>query len=264
MAGTCNISTGVCTNPVGNNGAVCNDNNACTSGTTCLSGSCQGGTTTTCTASDACHLAGTCNTSTGACSNPYAALGTPCGSSVDDACTRPDTCNASGACLMNNKLNGTACDDGVKCTKPDTCQSGVCQAGQANRCKVTCGGEHEDGDDRASFGFNVEKSEHSTKGQLDFNRYTNPKATYHSSQMNSLEIESISHCTANSSLSGQKAISTGTIRRKGQADPCDFRVEVEDCGESGDNDYFSMEITGPGECHESRHGHVHRGKCHVH
>jgi hypothetical protein len=45
--------------------------------------------------SDACHVQGTCDPTTGQCSNPAA----------------PD---------------GTACNDGNACTQPDTCQSGVC------------------------------------------------------------------------------------------------------------------------------------------
>ena len=53
----------------------------------------------TCTASDQCHAAGTCNPATGACSNP----------------AKPD---------------GTACNDGNACTQTDTCQAGVCTGAQ--------------------------------------------------------------------------------------------------------------------------------------
>jgi len=85
-------------------GTVCDDGNACTTGTTCLSGVCAGGTTTTCSALDACHVAGVCDPNTGVCSNPTAANGT--------------SCNA----------------DSSGCTAGDSCQAGVCQAGSAVAC----------------------------------------------------------------------------------------------------------------------------------
>jgi hypothetical protein len=77
------------------NGTSCSDNNACTVGDTCQSGTCKPGTAVTCVASDQCHTAGTCAPSTGLCSNPI-------------------------------KPNGTSCDDGNACTTGDSCQSGVC------------------------------------------------------------------------------------------------------------------------------------------
>jgi probable HAF family extracellular repeat protein len=51
---------------------------------------------TACSASDQCHLAGTCNPTTGTCSNPA-------------------------------KLNGTTCDDGNPATQNETCQLGTCR-----------------------------------------------------------------------------------------------------------------------------------------
>ena len=77
------------------NGTSCSDNNACTIGDTCQSGTCKPGTAVTCAPSDQCHLAGTCSPSTGLCSNPV-------------------------------KPNGTSCNDGNACTTGDSCQSGVC------------------------------------------------------------------------------------------------------------------------------------------
>ncbi len=41
-AGTCNTSTGACSNPVAFDGTLCNDNNACTQTDTCQSGVCVG------------------------------------------------------------------------------------------------------------------------------------------------------------------------------------------------------------------------------
>ena len=94
LAGTCDPSTGQCSNPAAANGTACTDNNACTQGDTCQAGTCVGAPVT-CTASDQCHLAGTCDPSTGQCSNPAAA-------------------------------NGTVCDDGNACTVGDVCNGGTC------------------------------------------------------------------------------------------------------------------------------------------
>src|SRR5580704_8461850 len=76
--GACTPSTGQCSNPEATNGTACNDGNACTQTDACESGTCTGSDPVTCTASDACHVAGTCNPSTGACSNPPPADGTSC------------------------------------------------------------------------------------------------------------------------------------------------------------------------------------------
>jgi hypothetical protein len=83
-----------------NNTNPCDDGDACTTGDACGGGSC-GGSPVICTASDQCHVAGTC--SAGVCSNPAA----------------PD---------------GTTCDDGNAGTDNDVCTGGSC-AGTAN-CAV--------------------------------------------------------------------------------------------------------------------------------
>ena len=104
----------------------------------------------TCTASDQCHLAGTCSPANGACSNPPAANGTSC--SDGDACTQTDSCqsglctganpvtctasdqchvagtcnSASGTCSDPPAPDGTACTDGDACTSSDACTNGSC------------------------------------------------------------------------------------------------------------------------------------------
>src|SRR5205085_2277108 len=101
-AGTCNAQTGVCSNPPKANGSSCNDGNACTQTDACQSGVCTGSNPVTCTASDQCHDAGTCNPASGVCSNPP-------------------------------KANGTSCNDGNVCTQNDVCQAGSC-AGANTSC----------------------------------------------------------------------------------------------------------------------------------
>ena len=144
VAGACNPLTGLCSNPIAANGTSCNDGNSCTQTDTCQSGACTGNNPVVCTASDQCHVAGTCNPQTGQCSNPTAANGTTCNDG--NACTQSDTCQ-SGACVGSNPVvctasdqchvagtcdpqtgqcstpaasDGTACTDGNSCTQTDT------------------------------------------------------------------------------------------------------------------------------------------------
>src|SRR5207253_2356795 len=90
VAGTCDPATGQCSNPSAANGTACNDGNLCHLNDTCQSGVCTAGSSVTCTASDPCHVAGTCDPATGQCSNPPAANGTAC--SDGNLCHLNDTC----------------------------------------------------------------------------------------------------------------------------------------------------------------------------
>ena len=76
-------------------GGGCNDANACTPTDTCQSGICTDANPVVCTPSDPCHVAGVCNTGTGACSNPNAPDGTGCND--PDPCVSGETCTA-GVC----------------------------------------------------------------------------------------------------------------------------------------------------------------------
>jgi hypothetical protein len=87
LVGTCNSSTGACSNPAKLNGASCDDGSACTQTDTCQAGICVGANPVVCTASDQCHTAGTCNTSTGQCSNPLKQPGTPCEDTANCGCS---------------------------------------------------------------------------------------------------------------------------------------------------------------------------------
>src|SRR5262249_55588988 len=72
LAGTCDPSSGACSNPAKPDGTACNDGNACTQTDACQAGACIGGNPVVCTALDQCHAAGTCDPSSGLCSNPLA------------------------------------------------------------------------------------------------------------------------------------------------------------------------------------------------
>ncbi len=154
VAGTCNTETGICDNPVGNEGEVCeDDNDACNGISTCVSGSCTQTTeSVTCTALDECHVAGECNPADGTCSNPVGNEGEVCEDDNDacngistcvsgsctqttesvtctalDQCHVVGTCNpTNGECSNPNEENGTECDDQNSNTGPDQCQDGVC------------------------------------------------------------------------------------------------------------------------------------------
>jgi cysteine-rich repeat protein len=95
VAGTCDPSTGACSNPPQTDGAACDDGDPCTQADTCQAGSCDGGSPVVCAASDSCHVAGTCDPTTGACTNP-------------------------------RQTDGATCDDGDPCTTLDACSLGVC------------------------------------------------------------------------------------------------------------------------------------------
>jgi hypothetical protein len=87
-----------CTFTSAANGTACNDNNGCTQSSTCQAGTCTGADPVVCTPSDQCHVAGTCNPTSGTCSNP-------------------------------NAPNGTTCNDNDVCTTADACQGGTCTGG---------------------------------------------------------------------------------------------------------------------------------------
>jgi hypothetical protein len=160
-AGTCDTSSGACSNPTSADGSTCSDSNPCTTGDTCQGGACAPGTATVCAASDQCHSAGVCDTATGVCSDPPLADGTSCGDG--NACTQVDACQAgvctggnpivctasdqchvagvcdpaTGVCSDPPQADGTSCGDSNACTLTDTCQSGVCSGGNPIVCTAS-------------------------------------------------------------------------------------------------------------------------------
>jgi hypothetical protein len=160
-AGTCDPSTGACSNPNKPNGVSCSDGSACTRTDTCQNGTCVGANPVVCAAPDSCHLAGTCDTANGTCSSPVKANGASCNDG--NGCTQTDTCQngactgsnqvicpapdqchlagtcnaATGVCSSPSKSNGTACNDGNACTRTDTCQSGTCTGASPVTCTAS-------------------------------------------------------------------------------------------------------------------------------
>jgi hypothetical protein len=124
-AGTCDPTTGACSNPAAPDGTACNDGNACTQADACAGGACVGMNPIACTALDQCHSAGACDPATGTCSNPALADGTAC--SDGNACTHGETCQA-GVCGM--PLTNTTCPAADACREAGVCDSmtGLCVA----------------------------------------------------------------------------------------------------------------------------------------
>lgn len=121
IVGTCDTTTGMCSNPAAMDGTSCNDDNLCTQTDSCSAGSCTGTNPVTCMASDQCHVAGTCDSMTGVCSNPAAMDGSVCASNmIPGACTM-------GACI--------ACGDGIK-SATEPCDDGNATAGDG--CNAMC------------------------------------------------------------------------------------------------------------------------------
>jgi RHS repeat-associated protein len=156
VAGTCNPTTGACSNPLVADGTSCSDGNSCTQADSCQKGLCSGAPTV-CAALDACHDAGTCDQSTGTCSNPTSVNGKAC--SDGNACTANDSCQAgtctggspvatndsnpctadscdpSGGVLHTPLPTGTSCSDGNACNGNETCDGlGQCAAGVSVTC----------------------------------------------------------------------------------------------------------------------------------
>lgn len=117
-AGTCNPTTGLCSNPTAADDTACDDGDKCTVDDKCAAGTCNPGADKTCEAMDQCHTPGTCEATTGDCTNPKKTDGTSC----DDGqfCSDLDKC-LDGACVGI----ATNCDDGNLCTI-DGCSGGSC------------------------------------------------------------------------------------------------------------------------------------------
>jgi len=136
---SCDVKGG-CTHV--DNSSPCDDGSACTTGDACADGACVGGPVV-CTASDPCHVPGTCDPSTGQCSSPVA----------------PD---------------GTACDDGDACTRSDACEAGFCTGSNPDpACGVASGrmtgGGRVSSQERVTHGFELHCSPAEGPNNLEVN-----------------------------------------------------------------------------------------------
>jgi MYXO-CTERM domain-containing protein len=157
--GTCDPATGNCIYPAKDEGASCDDKNACTTLDRCQSEVCAGLSPVVCPPPDACHDQGTCHPDTGLCDNPAKSEGASCDdqnacTTLDrcqsevctgfhrvvcpppDQCHKQGTCDtATGACDDPVKDDGATCDsDGDPCTAGDHCEAGACVVGAPRIC----------------------------------------------------------------------------------------------------------------------------------
>jgi hypothetical protein len=139
--GTCEPTTGVCSNPVKTDGSACEDGNKCTTGDQCTAGKCVKGTGTVACGATTCRL---CDPATGTCTGTAKPNATACDDS--NLCTTGEVCNAgrcaggttmacaipacnrcvptTGVCGPINE--GGTCNDGRTCTTADKCTAGTC------------------------------------------------------------------------------------------------------------------------------------------
>ncbi len=157
VAGTCDASTGMCTNPPAIDGYPCQDGDPCTVDDTCQSGVCTAGVPLKCPPDEICHEAHECDHKAGVCFDPPPKpKGTPCDDG--DPCTMGESCNSgkcagqpvecpvdqchlsawcssdAGGCVGVVKPDGAPCDDGNPCTHGDSCQQGQCLGGPSDGC----------------------------------------------------------------------------------------------------------------------------------
>ena len=152
--GTCDSATGLCVTNILPDYSACSDGSALTIEDYCISGVCKGRSrceNVTCTASDHCHYAGTCDLNTGLCTDPVKSDGSACSdgdlATVNDRCVAglctvslpcgAGTCDTPKQChkpVCDNNIcrhsmvaDGTSCNDGVSDTLDDVCTQGVCR-----------------------------------------------------------------------------------------------------------------------------------------
>ncbi len=144
------LGTGTCEHTPANEGGACDDANVCTTGTTCASGVCGGGSSVNCDdgsicTADSCDPASGCQHApanegadcsdlcqTGAtCSGGVCSGGSPIRCDDGNVCT-DDSCNPTSGCVHAN--NTAPCDDGSVCTTVDACSGGACVGGSPLNC----------------------------------------------------------------------------------------------------------------------------------
>ncbi len=151
-ATTCGVGRcvdGLCTTVPGNDGGACDDEDPCTTGDTCLGGTCSGAGALVCGDDDLCtedsctpgvgcaFVPKNCDDSnactTDECKPAVGCLSSPvtCPTS-DNPCEQP-SCDTTLGCGFEPRDLNTACNDEDPCTNNDRCRNGSC-AGDALDC----------------------------------------------------------------------------------------------------------------------------------
>jgi hypothetical protein len=151
-AGTCDPSTGACSNPAAPDGTTCSDGNACTAGDACMSGSCVGGGAASCDDQNPCTV-DSCNAVSG-CAHTPGNAGVVCRAAAN-ACDSAEVCTGSSATCpagtdklppnlgpgTNQTVVGNCPGSGVVFAVPPLASS-ACETGTNVTCTWTQGSSH--------------------------------------------------------------------------------------------------------------------------
>ncbi len=141
----CLSKTGKCAAVPLQDGTICDDGDACTTGDVCAKGSCTAGTDTCVCQTDAdcalkedgdlCNGTLFCNKVSHSCElNPKTVV--TCQTVGDTACLVNTCSKLTGLCAPKPRKDGTPCSDGSACTPNESCKSGACVA-TTNTCECT-------------------------------------------------------------------------------------------------------------------------------
>ncbi len=144
-AGACDTLTGECSNPVKDDGTLCNfDSNGCTYHDYCVAGVCLVGDPPDCSAKDTECAIGTCVSKSSTlykCEAKTAVMaGVACGDRAT-GCSGQDTCNGSGKCVPNDFGADVVCRAARgECDLPDYCDgAGGCDDDEIVDDGTECG-----------------------------------------------------------------------------------------------------------------------------
>jgi hypothetical protein len=128
--GLCDEASKQCSSAPGNDGAQCDDLDACTNSGVCKSGACAKGPQVDCSLFNSQCSIGVCMPGVGCVAQPTNEGG-GCDNGDPNGCSQ-GLCKL-GQCTSIPKNNGQPCDDGKYCTINDACQNGSC-TGAPNPC----------------------------------------------------------------------------------------------------------------------------------
>jgi hypothetical protein len=129
--GVCDEELKTCKNIAGNDGAQCEDGDACTNTGQCVAGACKKGSQIDCSIFDGACSIGACDPAVG-CKPIPKNNGAACDDGKASPCSTGQC--VEGACTSVAVNNGGACDDGLFCTIKEKCNNAKCEGGEPNPC----------------------------------------------------------------------------------------------------------------------------------
>ena len=145
-AGVCDPMTGTCDDPEKADGTACDDGDLCTQTDACSTGVCTGTNPVVCEAADDCHVAGTCDPTTGVCDDPAAPDGTPCSIGTCESGNCADTGGGGAGGTTNTggtNTGGTTTGTGATSTGGTT-DGGSAGSGDSGGCGCRVAGSEDE------------------------------------------------------------------------------------------------------------------------